>query len=176
MILRNIHLSHTRINKLFSEENKVPRNLFEARKVAGSAKCKQSMTVCTVLSFKVILFIVIIQLWQWRDLVYLVCFGKEISVHEDVSLLIKINSPQLHSYPLHVELVGFVWAVRKHTSRLFSLTIVYSLHRLKSFWSCCEGSVQIKQNKSNHWFPSNALKLKQLACSANVRSWKYREK
>ena len=28
------------INKLLSEENKVPRTLFEARKVAGSATCK----------------------------------------------------------------------------------------------------------------------------------------
>lgn len=29
---------HDRINKLVSEENTVPRALFEARKVAGSAK------------------------------------------------------------------------------------------------------------------------------------------
>ena len=35
------------INKLFSEENKVPRILFEARKVAGSATYKQSkMKLC----------------------------------------------------------------------------------------------------------------------------------
>ena len=33
------------INKLFSEENKVPGTQFEARKVAGSATCKQSHTV-----------------------------------------------------------------------------------------------------------------------------------
>ena len=32
------------INRLFSEENKVRRALFEARKVAGSATCKQSKT------------------------------------------------------------------------------------------------------------------------------------
>ena len=31
--------------KLFSEENKVPRTLFEARKVAGSATYTQSKTV-----------------------------------------------------------------------------------------------------------------------------------
>ena len=37
--------------KLFSEENKVPWKLFEARKVAGSATCKQSKTEwnCVVL-------------------------------------------------------------------------------------------------------------------------------
>ena len=43
--LRNILFFHKRINKLFSEENKVPRTLCEARKVAGSAKYKQSKTV-----------------------------------------------------------------------------------------------------------------------------------
>ena len=35
------------INKLFSEENKVPRDLFEAIQVAGSAKYKQR---CSYLS------------------------------------------------------------------------------------------------------------------------------
>ena len=35
--IRNIYLFHNLINKLLSEENKVPRTLFEARKVAGSA-------------------------------------------------------------------------------------------------------------------------------------------
>ena len=39
---------------MFSEENKVPRKLFEVRKVAGSAKCKQSKTVCNcIVPFKV---------------------------------------------------------------------------------------------------------------------------
>ena len=33
------------INKLLSEEYKVPRTLFEARQVAGSATYKQSKTV-----------------------------------------------------------------------------------------------------------------------------------
>ena len=39
-----------KLNKLL-EENKVPRTLFEARKVAGSATCKQSKTIwkCGVL-------------------------------------------------------------------------------------------------------------------------------
>ena len=36
---------HNWVNKLFLEENKVPRTLFEARKVAGSATYKQ---VCIV--------------------------------------------------------------------------------------------------------------------------------
>ena len=42
---------HNWVNKLFSVGNKVPRTLFEARKVAGSATCKQSKTVlnCVVL-------------------------------------------------------------------------------------------------------------------------------
>ena len=34
------------INTLFSEDNKVPKTLCEARKVGGSAKYKQSKTVC----------------------------------------------------------------------------------------------------------------------------------
>ena len=33
------------MNKLLLEENKVPRTLFEARKVAGSATYKHSQTV-----------------------------------------------------------------------------------------------------------------------------------
>ena len=46
-----MYLFHKWMNKLFSEENKVPRILFEARKVAGSATYKQSETVwnCVVL-------------------------------------------------------------------------------------------------------------------------------
>ena len=41
-----MYFFHRRINKLFSEENKVSRTLFEAREVAGSATYKQSKTVC----------------------------------------------------------------------------------------------------------------------------------
>ena len=36
---------HNGIKKLFTEENKVPRTLFEARKVAGSAIYEQSEIV-----------------------------------------------------------------------------------------------------------------------------------
>ena len=43
--LRYIYFLHTWINKLFSEENDDRRTLFAARKVAGSATCKQSKTV-----------------------------------------------------------------------------------------------------------------------------------
>ena len=44
------------IKKLFSEENKLPRTLFDARKVAGSATYKQSsMKSCC--SFTVSLYI-----------------------------------------------------------------------------------------------------------------------
>ena len=41
----NIHISHDWINKLFSEDDKVPRTLFVARKVAGSATYKQRETI-----------------------------------------------------------------------------------------------------------------------------------
>ena len=51
------------MNKLFSEENKVPRTLFEARKVAGSATRKQSKYEIA-LSYKVHLFI---QSWKQRE-------------------------------------------------------------------------------------------------------------
>ena len=45
------NLPHNWINKLFSEEYQVPRTLFEAGKVTGSATYKQSKTVwnCVVL-------------------------------------------------------------------------------------------------------------------------------
>ena len=39
-----MYLYNKWINKLLSEENKVPGTLFEARRVAGSAKYKQSKT------------------------------------------------------------------------------------------------------------------------------------
>ena len=42
---RNIYSFHKLINKLLSEEYKVPRTLFEAGKVAGSATYKQNKTV-----------------------------------------------------------------------------------------------------------------------------------
>ena len=48
---------HNWTNKLFSEETKIPGTLFEARKMAGSAKYKQLKHDETVLSFKVNLFI-----------------------------------------------------------------------------------------------------------------------
>ena len=50
------------MNKLFSEENKVPRTL-KARKVAGSATRKQSKYEIA-LSYKVHLFI---QSWKQRE-------------------------------------------------------------------------------------------------------------
>ena len=64
--LRYIYLFHKWINKLSSEESKVIRALFEARKVAGSATyiVKQYETV---LSFKVSLFI---QSWKQQECVY----------------------------------------------------------------------------------------------------------
>ena len=49
----NIHevIIQTQKNKLFSLDNKVPRTLFEARKLAGYATFKQSKTVwnCVIL-------------------------------------------------------------------------------------------------------------------------------
>ena len=55
------------MNKLFSEEDVVPRTLFEARKVAGSAKFRVKHYEI-VLSFKVSLFI---HSWKQREVVYL---------------------------------------------------------------------------------------------------------
>lgn len=40
--LRYIYCFHNLINKLFLNEIKVPRAMFEARKVAGTARYKQS--------------------------------------------------------------------------------------------------------------------------------------
>ena len=40
------------MNKLFSEENKVPRTRFEARKVAGPATYKQSQKLWMVSLFE----------------------------------------------------------------------------------------------------------------------------
>ena len=48
---------HKWINKLFSEEDKVPTTLFEARKVAGSAKYKQ-IKQYEIVSFKVTVYTV----------------------------------------------------------------------------------------------------------------------
>ena len=54
--------SHNWVNQLFSEENKVPRTQFEARKVAGSATYINKVNeYYTASSFKVTLFI---QLWN----------------------------------------------------------------------------------------------------------------
>ena len=60
--VRNTYSFHNWINKLFLEENKVPRTLFEARKVTGSATCKQSKTVwnCVFLQEIIITIIIII--------------------------------------------------------------------------------------------------------------------
>ena len=53
----------TEQTSLFSEENKAPWTLFEARQVAGSAKYKVKQ-YDTVLSFKVSLLIRFIQSWK----------------------------------------------------------------------------------------------------------------
>ena len=66
-------LFRNRINKLFAEGIKVPRTLFEAKEVAGSATYKQRKT--RVLSFKVIFSIQFIQTWKQREFVYLVRLG-----------------------------------------------------------------------------------------------------
>ena len=65
------------IDKLFSEENKIHRSLFEAGNVAGSATYKQSKTVwnCVVL-WAQFFFFQIIQSWKQREFVYLVFWSK----------------------------------------------------------------------------------------------------
>lgn len=52
--LGNIHIFHW-ISTLLSGENKVPRTLFQVRKVAGSATCKQRKWYEIVLSSKITL-------------------------------------------------------------------------------------------------------------------------
>ena len=82
-----MYLSRKWINRLVSEENKVSRTLFEARKVAGSAKYKQCKWVwnCVISLF--------IQSWDQREFVHLVCLGINKSVNENLSLLI-VFSPK----------------------------------------------------------------------------------
>ena len=65
--LRNIYLFYNWINRLFTEENMVPRTLFEARNVAGSTKNKQIKQDEIVFSFKVRLLIQFIQSWKQRE-------------------------------------------------------------------------------------------------------------
>ena len=57
---------HNWINKLVSEEHKVPRTQFDARRVAGSANYKQSKAVS---SFNVSLFIQFIKSWKQVEFV-----------------------------------------------------------------------------------------------------------
>ena len=76
-------------NKLFSYENKVPRRLFAAREVAGSATYKQSKWYESD-------FIQFIHSWDWREFVYSVCSAIKKSVNEDIKCL----PPKLHSAPL----------------------------------------------------------------------------
>ena len=51
-----IFFSDNWINKLFSEENKVPRTLFEARNVAGSATYKDQFVFSVMKTKTVCLF------------------------------------------------------------------------------------------------------------------------
>ena len=96
-------------DKLCSEGNKIPRTPFEARKVAGSAKCKQSETGLG----KIRLFTHVIDLFTTKK-----------EVNEGISLLIKIPSPKLHSAPLkekrtiHVK-ISYKLFYRKWLGRYF---------------------------------------------------------
>ena len=70
---------------MFSEENKVPRTLSEARMVAGSTTYKHSETVKQhVSSLKVSLFI---QSWRQRKFDHLVCFIMKINVSMKIFLI-----------------------------------------------------------------------------------------
>ena len=64
----SIYYFHIWIYKPSLDENKVPRTLFEARKVAGSAKYKQVKQYEAVLSFK---FTLCIQIKSCLDMVHL---------------------------------------------------------------------------------------------------------
>ena len=63
------------VNKLFSEENKVPRTLLEAGKVAGSATYKVSEYEA-VLSFKFRLFVQLFS-HEHKDSLFVCLFGSE---------------------------------------------------------------------------------------------------
>ena len=85
-------------HKLASEETKVPRTLCEARKVAGSSTLVKQYEI--VLSFKISLFIQFIQSW--------VISMKEILLWVNLSILIKMTSPKLHTAPLMCVFSGAV--------------------------------------------------------------------
>ena len=69
LVCRNIKgasCSFGRINKLFSGENKVPRTLFEARKLAKSTTYKRGKAEWLIRPFKVSLCIHFIRSWKQR--------------------------------------------------------------------------------------------------------------
>ena len=72
------------INKLFSEENKVPGTPLEARKVAGSAKI-----FSVVKKKKTCFFFFFFNTLKKKK-------KKKESLHKDLSLLIQMSSPKLH--------------------------------------------------------------------------------
>ena len=82
---------HNWINKLFPEENKVPRRLFEARKVSGSATCKQNTTLWNCVVIYSVYTVMKTSLFLHKV---------THSVDEDLSLRITFTSSKLHSAPL----------------------------------------------------------------------------
>ena len=66
---------HDWINKLLSEENKVPDHCLKREKWQGPPHVNKVKQYDIVLSFNVSLFIQFIQSWKQREFVYLVCLG-----------------------------------------------------------------------------------------------------
>ena len=65
--------SHSWINKLISEENKVPEECLKLERWQGPPNKNKVKQYEIVLSFKVGLFILFIQSWKQSEFVYLVC-------------------------------------------------------------------------------------------------------
>ena len=116
-------LFHDWINKPFSEENKHPRRLFEAREVAGSATYKQSKTVwsCGVL-LRSVCFFSLCSRENKREFVCLVCSG----IQKKGSVCIKYFTPI-------APLIARIRCVTSHTNfNQPSLSLSLSCHSTRS--------------------------------------------
>ena len=81
------------MNKLFSEKNKVPEHYLNLGKVAESVTYKQVKEYEIVLPFKISLFSFSVMKNCFFSLLW------DRNINEELSLLIKMYSPKLHSAP-----------------------------------------------------------------------------
>ena len=70
MYICNIFLIHDWINKLFSEENKFTKTLFETKRWQGPPHMSKVEQYEIVLSYAVSVFIQFIQSWKQRKCIY----------------------------------------------------------------------------------------------------------